>query len=69
MSFSLDGGATFSNTLSVSFGYVRRVKVAFLYVGPISDFGWCADEHAPSRGVLARVKLTPPWLPSCWPLR
>jgi basic membrane lipoprotein Med (substrate-binding protein (PBP1-ABC) superfamily) len=45
VSFSLDGGVTYSNVLAISYGHGRAVKVAFLYVGPITDFGWCARAH------------------------
>jgi hypothetical protein len=54
VSFSLDGGVTFSNALSISFGYVRKTKVAFLYVGPINDFGWYAHPYEPRTGILQK---------------
>ena len=40
MSLSLDGGVTFSNSVSLKFGFVRPLKIAFLYPGPVTDFGW-----------------------------
>ena len=40
VSFSLDDGATFSNAASITYGFVRQLKLAFIYVGPVTDFGW-----------------------------
>ena len=37
---SLDGGATFTTSQPVQFGWVRPLRIAFVYVGPITDFGW-----------------------------
>lgn len=42
VSFSLDGGVNFSNGVALTYGRVRQLKLAFVYVGPITDFGWCA---------------------------
>ena len=38
--FSLDGGVTFSNSVSLVYGFVRPLKIGFLYPGPVTDFGW-----------------------------
>ena len=40
VSYSLDGGVTFSNSVSLLYGFVRPLKIAFLYPGPVTDFGW-----------------------------
>ncbi len=40
VSVSLDNGESFSAPLIGVFGYKRPYKVAFLYVGPVDDFGW-----------------------------
>lgn len=39
-SLSLDGGATFAPTvLNITYGHVPKLKVAFMYVGPVLDYG------------------------------
>ena len=40
VSYSLDGGVTFSNSVSLLYGFVRPLKIAFMYPGPVTDFGW-----------------------------
>ena len=43
---SLDGGTSWTSPLTVTYGWVRPLKLAFLFNGPIVDFGWtCA--HSP----------------------
>lgn len=40
ISLSINGGLSWSNALSMTFGYKKPVKVAFVFVGPVTDFGW-----------------------------
>ena len=41
ISLSLDGGTTFAPTTpSITYGYRPKLKVAFMYVGPVRDYGW-----------------------------
>ena len=40
LSVSLDAGVSFSNSVAVTYGWVRPLKLAFAYMGPITDFGW-----------------------------
>jgi len=40
ISVSLDGGITFSPEVQITYGWVRPLKVAWLYVGHVDDFGW-----------------------------
>jgi hypothetical protein len=41
VSVSLDGGATFSkNAAQIAFGFTRKLKLGFLFTGPVTDFGW-----------------------------
>eukprot|EP00966_Prymnesium_polylepis_P055438 1282140-Prymnesium_polylepis.2 len=61
---SLDGGTTFSTPLSITFGWIKPLKLAWAYYGPVTDFGWtyavnrgrmevCQPEEEPLRSHLA----------------
>ncbi len=46
LSLSLDGGLSWSAELDMVFGYQRPLRVAFLFNGPVDDFGWTYQMNA-----------------------
>ena len=46
LSLSLDGGLSWTPALDMVFGYQRPLRVAFLFNGPVDDFGWTYQMNA-----------------------